>query len=134
MLDLRHLTSAVATATLLLLALGSSSDEEDGKPKAYSPPPAPAPPRQPNEIDAWVATKQFVRKSLKAPSTADFGSLFGESQDPKSACLAHGNQMWRCSGWVDSQNGFGAMIRTRFVAVVKTTGNDTWSLELLTTE
>ncbi len=133
MLDLRHLTSAVATVTLILLALGSSSDEEDGKPKAYSPPPAPAP-RQPNEIDAWVATKQFVRKSLKAPSTADFGSLFGESQDPKTACRAHGNQMWRCSGWVDSQNSFGAMIRTRFVAVVKTTGNDTWSLELLTTE
>ena len=85
-------------------------------------------------MDAWIMTKQFVKNSLKAPSTADFGSAFGEYQDPKSACLPHGDKTWRCAGWVDSQNAFGAMIRTRFVSVVKSTGGDNWKLENLTLE
>jgi hypothetical protein len=81
-----------------------------------------------------MATKHFVKESLKAPATADFGSILGDYQNPKSVCLAHGNKTWRCAGWVDSQNSFGAMLRTRFVAVVQSKGDDNWKLELLTTE
>ncbi len=83
---------------------------------------------------AWMATKHFVKESLKSPSTADFGSVLGDFQNPKQVCETQGEKTWRCRGWVDSQNGFGAMIRTRFVAVVKHVGGDNWKLEHLTAE
>jgi len=48
----------------------------------------------------------FVNSSLRAPSTSQFGNLLVMAGDEK----CH----YRVSGHVDSQNGFGAMIRTNF--------------------
>ena len=60
-----------------------------------------------NEI-AYAAQK-FVEKSLKAPSTAKFPPLF-ESLINKTS-----SDSYTVTSYVDSQNGFGAIIRSSFI-------------------
>jgi len=64
----------------------------------------------PSSVGARVAAKLFVKDRLKAPSTARFGTLTAtESYDGS----------YLVSGYVDSQNSFGAMIRTYFSCTVE---------------
>lgn len=74
---------------------------------------------------AWTAAKMFVRDRLKSPATADFGD-----QDPDDHVLDMGNNEYGVTGWVDSQNSFGAMIRTRFMTRVRLEGNEWQLLEI----
>ena len=69
---------------------------------------------------AYSAAKRYVRAQLKAPSTAKFSSLLWDDTECGHA-LQPGNTAvaW---GWVDAQNGFGAVIRTRWVVEMKWTG------------
>lgn len=73
--------------------------------------------------DAYYMTKQFVTGRLKSPQTAEFPSRF----DIK--VLDMGNCQHIVYGYVDSQNGFGALVRTRYTATVKSVGNGKWILE-----
>jgi hypothetical protein len=79
-----------------------------------------------NESGAYLVSQDFIKRNLKAPSTATFAKHnYGE--DPARVVkLDNGN--YGVSIWVDSQNGFGAMIRTKFVLEVKPNGGDMWSL------
>lgn len=58
-------------------------------------------PKPPTDLDARIACHDLVSKQLKAPSTAKFGN---ESESQSGGT-------WTARGTVDSQNGFGAMIR-----------------------
>lgn len=90
-----------------------------------------APPPSPAEIaqrakeqerdDAKFMAKEFVEKSLKAPSTAKFQSTydFAASQEK--------NGNWKVYGYVDAQNSFGAMLRNKFLVTMKKKG-DQWFL------
>jgi hypothetical protein len=69
-------------------------------------------PYVPDKADAYIAAKQFVERSLKAPSTADFASL------SESLVSNTDGFTWEVQGYVDSQNAFGAMIRTKYKAKV----------------
>jgi GYF domain 2 len=82
----------------------------------------------PSSVDAWVAAQDFVKRDMKSPSTADFGSIFGEHQDSRECCheLSGGN--WRCTGWVDGQNAFGATGRADFSVTMKPTGEGSWTV------
>ena len=71
----------------------------------------------PGTIAAWNISKVFVKKYLKAPKTADFGSW--SEQRPDDCVTELGGDKFKCSGWVDAQNSFGAMLRTRFICVVR---------------
>ena len=74
---------------------------------------------------------RFVKKATKSPSTAKFGSVFsGDWQDPDKVTEYLGKNKYRIRAWVDSQNSFGATIRTNFTCVVKQNG-DAWSCESL---
>ncbi|KQQ99451.1 PEGA domain-containing protein [Deinococcus sp. Leaf326] len=58
-----------------------------------------------------VRCQDAVRAQLKAPSTAKFPGVL-----EKAAAVTtyeNGNKDW--SGWVDSQNSFGALLRTEFL-------------------
>jgi hypothetical protein len=63
--------------------------------------------------DLIVQCKKLITEQLKAPSTAQFPS--GIEAETQITPYANGN--WRWVGWVDSQNGFGAMLRTEFTCV-----------------
>ena len=82
-------------------------------------------PGEPDEIDAFVMSRQFVEKALKFPSTAEFCSF----TDARIVDLGEGR--FRVSAWVDSQNGFGATVRTQYVCVLSGEDSDTWTLENL---
>ncbi|HEX3850492.1 MAG TPA: hypothetical protein VHW01_05965 [Polyangiaceae bacterium] len=77
----------------------------------------------PSAVDAWVMAKHFVTNSLKSPSTADFGSLLdGTYQSGDDCCHVLSGGAWRCSGWVDAQNSFGAKTRANFTIDMKPSG------------
>ena len=80
------------------------------------------------KVEAWAATTMLIKDRLKAPRTARFnGGAWN--------VVYLGNNRYRVKGSVDSQNSFGAMIRTTFQAIVRDEGDEhqTWILEDLQT-
>jgi hypothetical protein len=81
------------------------------------------------EIEAWVMAEFYVKACLKSPSTADFGSIWGgDYQNPKTHVSYLGNKEYLVRGWVDSQNAFGATVRTDFSLKLKDEGDYSWTL------
>lgn len=73
---------------------------------------------------AWAYMQLFVKKDLKSPKSADFP--FGGYRH-----VAYlGNKRYKVVSYVDSQNSFGAMIRTNFKGII-TRINNGWKLEYL---
>lgn len=73
----------------------------------------------PNKFLAYTYAEDFVKQKLKSPSTAEFpGTL--EKADHITEL---GNKKYRITSWVDSQNSFGATIRTKFSCVIEFEGN-----------
>jgi hypothetical protein len=70
-------------------------------------------PSQPDDIMAYVMAVDYVKIVLKSPSTAKFANSW-DSTITKTDLYT-----WTVTSYVDSQNGFGAMIRTNFTAVLK---------------
>lgn len=71
---------------------------------------------------SWV----FVKKNLKSPSTAEFGRI---SEYTLYALEGEGwEHAYEVRGPVDSQNGFGAMIRSQYISQLQYLGEDNWSL------
>lgn len=76
-------------------------------------------------LSALIAAEQIMSQRLNAPSTAKF--------QPKREAKyridnSTGEEFHVVTSYVDSQNSFGAMLRTNFILVMKTTGTD-WHLE-----
>lgn len=71
---------------------------------------------------AYVMAKDLVTRQLKAPSTADFPWSYSDRVTRLGGCK------YAVVGYVDAQNGFGAMIRTTFLADVEyRPSSDTWT-------
>jgi hypothetical protein len=79
------------------------------------------------KITALTAAQECVKERLKSPSSADFP--WG------SDCVTKiSDNTYVINSYVDSQNSFGAMLRTNFTCQVTLNGNDTYtcdSVELL---
>jgi hypothetical protein len=69
---------------------------------------------------AEVMCEEFVTERLKAPSSAEFPGA--DLVEPL------GGDQYQVTAAVDSQNGFGAMIRTGYVCTIQNTGGDEWTL------
>jgi len=65
-------------------------------------------------MGAWVAAEGHVEGRLVSPGSADFG---GQKPDVCTKETSPGH--WAVVGWVDSQNRFGAKIRSNFVCHLK---------------
>jgi hypothetical protein len=86
-------------------------------------------PRKPTEWIAWDMTKVLVEKRLKAPATAEWPRApIGDGGTDDMYVRSRAEGEYEVSAWVDSQNTFGALIRTDFRAVVRFIGNDEWAL------
>ena len=77
-------------------------------------------PAQPSAYGAEVACRSFVRDHLKAPSTAEFSGVAVKTSGQPP--------LFTVTGAVDSQNSFGAMIRSRWSCAVRPDGHN-WRLE-----
>jgi hypothetical protein len=74
---------------------------------------------------AFVMSQEFVKRSLKAPSTAEFPWI----TDDQVAVSAKPDCGFHVIAWVDAQNGFGAQIRSRYVVDLKyLDGSGEWQL------
>jgi len=71
---------------------------------------------------ALIMAQKLVKGGLKAPATAEFASHRDSQVTPIGDCS------YRVVSYVDSENSFGANIRTKFTATVKYNGNDKWGL------
>lgn len=91
--QLLHISSILAIFAFIFLAFGSDDDNSST-----------------NKMLAYNYTEGFVKQRLKSPSTAEFPGLFEKADHITEL----GNDEYRINSWVDSQNGFGAMIRSKF--------------------
>lgn len=98
---------------MLLVVLGVMSllggSESDDKPRDKSPPAR-------DRFNAQVDCQDFVKMRLRAPSTADFPSI------RKIRITGPEDGSWQVLGYVDSQNGFGAMVRTQYLCKIHYVG------------
>lgn len=75
---------------------------------------------------AYVMSQQFVTDRLRAPATAEFPWSNEARVKPLGDCR------FRVAAHVDSQNGFGALIRTHYTAVlIFTPESEMWEVEAL---
>jgi hypothetical protein len=72
------------------------------------------------EGGAYEACKRAVESTLKAPSTADFSG-------PLHSDITADGDTYKVAGYVDSENSFGASLRSNFTCTVRDTGGD-WEL------
>lgn len=81
-----------------------------------------------NAPSAYAVTQDAVRSSLRAPSSASFPWM----SDIKVASISLARCEFGIVGYVDSQNGFGAMLRTYYQAEVRhSPENDGWAVTKL---
>lgn len=64
-----------------------------------------------NKYLAYSYAQEFVKQKLKSPSTAEFPAGFSAKEEH---VLNLGDGEYLIKSWVDSQNSFGATIRTNF--------------------
>lgn len=83
---------------ILLICIGSFSSSSSPSTPATNPAAS-------REIDSMVFGEYVIKESLKSPSTAEFTKT-------KAYELTDQKDVWVVNGYVDSQNGFGAMIRS----------------------
>lgn len=69
--------------------------------------------------DAYLEAQSFVEKHLKSPSTADF-PYYNRIKDNVKYL---GTNKYKIDSYVDSQNSFGATIRTNFSCTIIFIGN-----------
>lgn len=86
--------------------------------------PSTAAPATGSALEACQMAQQFVRDSLKAPSSADFAGC-GDTE----TSVARQERLWVVRSYVDADNSFGAHIRTHFTAkVIYYPATDSWTL------
>lgn len=79
-----------------------------------------------SDIGAALICQEFVSDRLKSPASAEFQRSY-ESDVSKAG------SMYTVKAYVDSENSFGAMIRTYYTCVVAYQGAEKWRLEDLET-
>lgn len=75
-----------------------------------------------NQLEAYSMTQIFVKNRLKSPSTVDFPTL------ALKCVVSEADSTFKVISYVDSQNGFGATIRTHFQAILKYNGGDIYDI------
>lgn len=76
----------------------------------------------------WVAI-EYVRRTLKAPSTASFSDC-SDSRETSVVRLDGARPRYRVDGYVDAENSFSAKLRSNYRAVVELDdpARKTWTL------
>lgn len=77
---------------------------------------------------AYTVAEQAVTKVLASPGSAQFPGMF---EKPDHVRCINGTQRYYVKSWVDSQNTFGALIRTEFEGEVEQVAEDSWQLNSL---
>lgn len=80
-----------------------------------------------DKISAYIMIQEFVKDRLTSPSSADFPGVWdGFDHDQNINYL--GDQTYEVRSYVDSENAFGASLRTQFNGKIQQTNEDKWQL------
>lgn len=118
-------TSAVWIVALVfggLIVFGLLMSGDDEGPSAAPRPPDP----EERRLAAFDVCKKFVSHQLKSPSTAKYRNYFEDDGEVIVSGSGAGPYIVRST--VDSQNSFGALIRSSFTCTVRNTGGVNWQL------
>ncbi len=90
-----------------------------------------APREEDYSTTAYLQSQAYVKNALKSPASADFPSAY----DIRDL----GDNRFVVSSYVDSQNSFGAMLRSDWVVTVQYLGGNefegkSWKLEAMTVD
>jgi len=115
---------------IFFVVVGVAINSSKTSTASSNPPPTPTTPAvdQGNKVEAFTMAEEFIKKRLKAPSTADFGGIFHDYQDPNQIVVYEGGGNYKVTIWVDAQNSFGAKIRSHFILSLHDKGTGTWEL------
>lgn len=72
------------------------------------------------KMDAYLTAQNVINKRLKSPSSAQYPDYQADFVQRT------GNNTYRVSSYVDSQNGFGAMLRSQWTMQIQKDGDDGW--------
>lgn len=76
-----------------------------------------------SKTSAFLISQQFVEDRLKSPSSADYASMSQSKVENLGQCK------FLVSSYVDASNSYGAMMRTRYLAIVEYIPSaDRWKL------
>ena len=76
---------------------------------------------------ACIMAENYVTPNLKSPGSAEFQGC--QKQKYGGATVIYdGDGLYFVHGYVDSQNSFGAMLRTTYFVELKDMGNSQWTL------
>jgi len=76
------------------------------------------------ETTAFVMCQRPVTQRLRSPSSAKFPTI----TTPGARSVHAGGGRYIVDGFVDAQNGFGAMLRSKWECEIKENADKTWSL------
>jgi thioesterase domain-containing protein len=76
---------------------------------------------------AFLRARDYMEARLKAPKTADFAGYWDSTIENLGA------GKYRVTSYVDSQNGFGALIRTRYTCHLQTNDGEDFLVTKLVT-
>ena len=76
---------------------------------------------------AYSMAHDWVKRRLKNPHAAEFPGTW----EKKNHITSLGNHTYQIKSWVEEQNGFGAKIRTPWIAVVERIDKSEWKLHSL---
>jgi len=77
-----------------------------------------------NSYKTYEMCQEFVKDNLKSPSSAVFPETYSEIK--RGAIKTLKDQEYIINSYVDSQNSFGAMIRTHFIVKLKQVDESHW--------
>ena len=105
----KNIISIIIVLIFVFLAFGSSDGDNNSS--------------GPDKIGAKVMAQQFLEDRLKSPATADYP--WAKTDDTVTELS---DNKYRYRSYVDSENSFGANVRTNFEIVVQYVGDDKWKL------
>ena len=102
---IKHLLSILSICIFIFLAFGSDDSDSSGSSSS-------------EDLLAYNYAESFVKKKLKSPSSAKFAGLF----EKRDHITKVGDRKYKIVSYVDSQNGFGAMIRSNWSCTITFVG------------
>ena len=109
----QKILSLFSIVILGVFALGSLDDD----PNAWK--------GKKDPIGAYIMMEEFVKKQLKAPASAEFPDY------SKAFVKEAENHKYEIQSYVDAQNSFGALIRTKYIGEIEQVDDKNWQLNSL---
>ncbi len=79
-----------------------------------------------DKVGAWTMAQLIVEQFARSPSTVSYGGWLEQTAD--NCVKQYANGEYVVTGFFDSQNAFGAAIRTYFTLELQCTDNETYKL------